>query len=135
MRMSRFTESQIIGILKEAEGGTKVADLDREHGISTATIYSWRAKYGGLEVNEAKRLRELEAENRRLKQMVADQALDIVALKDVLGKSGEPCESAGDGRSLLRATSAQRAPCLSDRRAEQIRAALPEPQGRNRGPE
>jgi putative transposase len=64
-----------------------MADLAREHGIRTATIDSWRAKYGGLEVNEAKRLRELDEENRRLKQMVADQALDIVALKDVLGRT------------------------------------------------
>ena len=86
MRKSRFTEAQIIGILKEAEGGAKVAALAREHGVSTATIYTWRSKYGGLEVNEAKRLRELEEENRKLKQMVAEQALDIRALKSVVGK-------------------------------------------------
>ncbi|QDU66250.1 transposase [Engelhardtia mirabilis] len=86
MRKSRFTEAQIIEILKQAEGGAKVADLSREHGISTQTIYNWRAKYGGLEVNEAKRLKELEDENRRLKQMVADLSLDREALKSALGK-------------------------------------------------
>jgi putative transposase len=86
MRKSRFTEAQIIGILKQAEGGAKVDDLAREHGISTQTIYNWRAKYGGLEVSEAKRLRELEEENRRLKKLVADLSLDKEALKDALGK-------------------------------------------------
>jgi len=86
MRKSRFTEAQIIGILKQAEGGAKVQDLAREHGVSTQTIYNWRSKYGGLEVSEAKRLRELEDENRRLKQMVADLSLDKEALKYALGK-------------------------------------------------
>ena len=86
MRKSCFTESQIIGILKEAEGGARVADLAREHGISTATIDTWRSKYGWLEVNEAKRLRELEEENHKLKQMVAEQALDIRALKFINSK-------------------------------------------------
>ena len=86
MRKSRYTEAQIIGILKQAEAGTKVADLAREHGVSTATIYSWRAKYGGLEVSEAKRLKELEDENRRLKQMVADLSLDNQALKSLAAK-------------------------------------------------
>ena len=86
MRKSRFTEAQIIGILKQAEGGAKVQDLVREHGISTATVYALRSKFGGLEVNEAKRLKELEDENRRLKQMVADLSLDKEALKSALGR-------------------------------------------------
>jgi putative transposase len=86
MRKSKFTEAQIITILKQAEGCAKVADLAREHGISAQTIYNWRAKYGGLEVNEAKRLKELEEENRRLKEMVAELSLNERALKSALGK-------------------------------------------------
>ncbi len=86
MRKSRFTESQIIAILKAAEAGARVPDLAREHGVSAPTIYAWRAKYGGLEVSEAKRLRELEDENHKLKQMVGDLSLDIQALKSALGK-------------------------------------------------
>jgi putative transposase len=88
MKRARFSEEQIIAVLKEAEAGTKVAELCRRHGISDATFYTWRSKYGGLEVSEMRRLRQLEEENRRLKAIVADQALDLRALKDVLAKNG-----------------------------------------------
>jgi len=88
MKSGRFSEEQIIGILKEAEGGAKVTELCRRHGISEATFCTWRNKYGGLEISEMRRLRQLEEENRRLKAIVAEQALDIRALKDVLAKNG-----------------------------------------------
>jgi putative transposase len=86
MKKSRFSEEQIVGLLKEAEAGVPVGDLCRKAGISDVTFYRWKAKYGGLEVNDARRLRTLEEENRRLKQIVAEQTLDIQALKMVLGK-------------------------------------------------
>jgi putative transposase len=88
MKKSRYTEEQIIGILKQHEAGVKTADLCREHGISDATFYNWKAKYGGLDVSEAQRLRQMEDENRRLKALVADLSLDKEALKAVIRKNG-----------------------------------------------
>jgi putative transposase len=86
MKRLRFTEEQIIAVLREQEAGMKTADVCRKHGISDATFYKWKAKYGGLEVSAAKRLRALEDENGRLKRMLADAMLDNAALKDLLGK-------------------------------------------------
>lgn len=86
MRKSRFTEEQIIGLLKQAEAKHPVAELCRQIGITDTTFYKWRSKFAGLEVSEARRLRQLEEKNRRLKGLVADQALDIQVLKEVLGR-------------------------------------------------
>ena len=86
MKRLRFTEEQIIAVLREQEAGMKTADICRKHGISDATFYKWKARYGGLDVSDAKRLRSLEDENGRLKRMLADAMLDNAALKDLLGK-------------------------------------------------
>jgi putative transposase len=86
MKRNRFTEEQIIGFLKEHELGAKAADICRKHGISEATFYNWKAKFGGMDVSEAKRLRALETENGKLKRLLADAMLDNAALKDLLSK-------------------------------------------------
>lgn len=86
MKRSRFTEEQIIKILNEAQTGIKVEELCRKHGISSPTYYSWKAKFGGMTVSDAKRLRALEAENSKLKRLVGELSLDIVALKDVVSR-------------------------------------------------
>ena len=86
MKKQRFTEEQIIAVLKEQEAGAKVADLCRRHGISEATFYNWKAKYGGMEVSEAKRLKALEDENAKLKKLLAEQMLDTAALRELLSK-------------------------------------------------
>ena len=86
MKRKRFTEEQIIGVLREQEAGAKTGDLARKHGISEATLYNWKAKFGGMDVSDAKRLKALEDENGKLKRLLADAMLDNTALKDLLSK-------------------------------------------------
>ena len=86
MRKSKFSESQIVSFLKEAEAGRKVSEICREHGVSTATLYQWRSKYGGMEASDVKRLKELQSENENLKRMYAEMALENRAIKELLGK-------------------------------------------------
>lgn len=97
MKASRFSEEQIIDVIKEAAGRIAIPEICRKHGISSWTFYRWRKRYSGLEVSEAKRLRELEAENARLKRLVANYALDNQILKETLGKSSSAHRAAGPG--------------------------------------
>ena len=87
MKTSRFSEPQILAILRQAEGGVPVPELCREHGMSTASFYKWRSKYGGMDVPEAKRLKALEDENAKLKRLLAEAMLDVSTLKEMLGKN------------------------------------------------
>ena len=97
MRRSRFSDEQIIAMVKEQEAGAKTAEVCRRHGISDATFYKWKPKYGGLEVSEARRLKALEDENGRLKRLLADAMLDNAALKEIAGKTGDARREAAGG--------------------------------------
>jgi len=100
MKRARFTEEQIIAVLKEQAAGAKTADLARKHGISEATFYNWKAKYGGMDVSEARRLKALEDENAKLKKLLAEQMLDAAALRELLSKKWEgPSPSAQRSRT------------------------------------
>ena len=112
MRTSRFTDEQIIGIVREYEAGAKLTELCRRHGVSPATFYKWRAEYGGMAVSDAKRLKALEEENRRLKQLLADTMLDNQALKGLLAKTGDACSTAAGGDDRPRGAWAVASSCL-----------------------
>lgn len=105
MKKSRFTEDQIIGVLKEHQAGIPTAELCRKHGISDATFYNWRSRYGGMEVSDARRLKSLEDENRTLKKLLAESMLDVATLKEALGSSDaqgkEALRDLGDRREVL----------------------------------
>ncbi len=113
MKRSRFTQEQIIGVLKEHQAGATAADLCRKHGVSEATFYKWRSKYGGMEVSDAKRLRGLEEENVKLKKLLAESMLDVSTLREMLAKTGDAwlaaiCRDLGDqGEGLLAAAGLQ----------------------------
>ena len=104
MKRSRFSEEQIIGILKQQESGRATADLCRDHGISSATFYKWKSRYGRLDVSDARKLRVLEDENARLKRLLADAMLDNAMLKDVAGKNGDARRQARSSCSSVRGT-------------------------------
>jgi putative transposase len=127
MKKSRFTDSQIIAVLKQAEAGTPVPELCREHGISSATFYKWRSKFGGMEVSMVARMKELEDENRRLKKMYADAQLSADLLKEALSKNGEAISAPRDGPTGGSRRSHEHPACMPDVRGQRDVLSLPGP--------
>jgi putative transposase len=125
MRRSRFSEEQIVGILKEQEAGAPIVELARRHGVSDQTIYGWKKKYGGLDVNEARRLKQLEEENSRLKRLVADQALDNVMLRGSSDKTSKARGETGSGALHAGAVWRLAASCLPVGGHRAVHPALP----------
>ncbi|GLK77441.1 hypothetical protein GCM10008171_26950 [Methylopila jiangsuensis] len=125
MRRSRFTEEQVISVLKEHEAGMKTADVRRKHGISDATLYKGKARYGGMTASETARLRTLEEENRRLKKLLAEQMLDNAALKDLLGKTDLACGAVRDGEARDRRSRLLGAPGLQADRSGSVELPAP----------
>ncbi len=134
MKRKRYSEEQIISILKEAEGGVPLAELCRLHGTSSASFYAWRKKYGGMEVSDAKRLRELEDENRRLKKLVAEQALDNEMLKALNAKNGDARRTQGRGAVADASLLGKRASGMSIDGQRAFNASLRESSSGARGP-
>ena len=130
MKQKRFTDEQIIGILKEADTGVVVADLCRKHGMSSATFHAWKSKHGGLELFEARRLRGFEEENAKLKRLLAEAMLDNAGLKDLLGKNGDARRETRSGRispgqpSDEQAAGVRHHRCGSDQRPVSVAARL-----------
>lgn len=118
MKKSRFTDSQIIAVLKQAEAGTPVPDLCRQHGITSATFYKWRSKFGGMDVSTVSQLKELQDENRRLKKLYADTQLSAELLKEALSKNGDAVSAARDGQAGGPGRHHQHRSCVQDVRGE-----------------
>jgi putative transposase len=125
MKRSRFSEEQIVAVLREQEAGISTADVCRKCGISSATFYAWKAKFGGMDVSEAKRLKALEDENAKLKRLLADAMLDNVALKDLLSKNGDARRQAGSRRSSHQSVRDERAAGAHSHQGRPQDGALP----------